>query len=83
LIRRPVTGLLYKPRMINDDECGAVGGMRIGRGNRSTRRLFAPVPLPPQIPHDLTWATASCCTLFINYDISDICNELRKREAAP
>jgi hypothetical protein len=22
----------------DDDECGAVGGMRIGRGNRSTRR---------------------------------------------
>jgi hypothetical protein len=27
------------------------------RGNRSTRRKPAPVPLwPPQIPHDLTWA---------------------------
>jgi hypothetical protein len=47
--------LLYQPRTI-DDECGAVGGMRIGRGNRSTRRKPAPVPLcPPQIPHDLTW----------------------------
>jgi hypothetical protein len=31
--------------------------MRIGRGNRSTRRKPAPVPLwPPQIPHYLTWA---------------------------
>jgi hypothetical protein len=48
-------GLLYQPRMI-DDDYGAVGGMRIGRGNRSTRRKPAPVPLcPPQIPHDLTW----------------------------
>jgi hypothetical protein len=48
-------GLLYQPRMI-DDECGAVGGMRIGRGNRSTRRKPAPLPLClPQIPHDLTW----------------------------
>jgi hypothetical protein len=48
-------GLLYQPRMI-DDDYGAVGGMRIGRGNRSTRRRPAPVPLsPPQIPHDLTW----------------------------
>jgi hypothetical protein len=28
--------------------------MRIGRGNRSTRRKPAPMPLcPPQIPHDL------------------------------
>jgi hypothetical protein len=39
-----------------DDECGVVGGMRIGRGNRSTRRKPALVPLClPQIPHDLTW----------------------------
>jgi hypothetical protein len=39
-----------------DDECGAVGGTIIGRGNRSTRRKLAPVPLcPPKIPHDLTW----------------------------
>jgi hypothetical protein len=56
LVRRPLTGLLYKPRAIGY-ECGAVGGMRIGRGNRSTPRKLAPVPLcPPQIPHDLTWA---------------------------
>jgi hypothetical protein len=48
-------GLLYQPRMI-DDECGIVRGMTIGRGNRSTRRKPAPVPLcPPQIPHELTW----------------------------
>jgi hypothetical protein len=46
-------GLLYQPRMIYDDY-GAVGGMKIGRGNRSTRRNPAPVSLcPPQIPHDL------------------------------
>jgi hypothetical protein len=48
------TGLLYQLRMI-DDKCGAVGGMRIGKGNRSTWRKLAPVPLcPPQIPHDQT-----------------------------
>jgi hypothetical protein len=36
---------------------GAVGGMRIGSGNRSTRREPLPVPLcSPQIPHDLIWA---------------------------
>jgi hypothetical protein len=47
-------GLLYQPRMI--DDYGAVGGMKIGRGNRITRRKPAPVPrCPPQIPHDLTW----------------------------
>jgi hypothetical protein len=49
---------LYQPRLIDDDddECGAVGGMIIGSGNRSTCRKPAPVPLcPPQMPHDLTW----------------------------
>jgi hypothetical protein len=45
------------------DEYGAVGGMRFSRGNQSTQRKSAPMPLyPPQIPHDLiwdqTWATA-------------------------
>jgi hypothetical protein len=36
--------------------CGAVGGMRIGKGNRSTRKKAAQIPLfPPQIPYDLTW----------------------------
>jgi hypothetical protein len=55
LVRRQLIGLLYQPRMI-DDECGAVGRMRIGKGNRSTRRKPASVPLyPPQIPHDLAW----------------------------
>jgi hypothetical protein len=32
------TGLLYQPRMIGDGVCGEIGGMKIGRGNRSTRR---------------------------------------------
>jgi hypothetical protein len=51
---RPLFGLLYQPWMI--DEYGAFGGIRIGRGNQSTQRKPAPVPLcPPQIPHDLTW----------------------------
>jgi hypothetical protein len=56
------TDLLYQSRMMDDDECGAVDRMT-GRGNRSTRRISAPVPLcSPQIPHglirDLTQATA-------------------------
>jgi hypothetical protein len=34
------------------DYDGEIGGMMIGRGNRSTRRKPAPVPLyPPQTPH--------------------------------
>jgi hypothetical protein len=44
---------LYQPRVIGDGDCGEIGRMKIGRGNRSTRRKPAPAPLfPPQIPHD-------------------------------
>jgi hypothetical protein len=51
------SGLLYKPQMIDDGDCGAIGGMKIGRGNRNTRRKPAAVPLcPPQIQHDQTRA---------------------------
>jgi hypothetical protein len=51
------SGLLYKPQMIDEDDCGAIGGMKIGRGNRSTWRKPAPAPLcSPQIPHDQTRA---------------------------
>jgi hypothetical protein len=32
------SGLLYKPQMIDEDDCGAIGGMKVGRGNRSTGR---------------------------------------------
>jgi hypothetical protein len=56
LVRRPLSDLLYQPRMI-DDDCGAVGGMRIGRGNRSTQRIPAQLPLCPiQILYDQIWA---------------------------
>jgi hypothetical protein len=52
-----ITYLLYQPRMMDDDECGAVGGLS-GMGNQSTWRKP-----PPQIPHDLTrariWAAAA------------------------
>jgi hypothetical protein len=57
------TGLLYQPQMIDDGDCGAIGGMKIGRGNRSTRRKPVPMPLCPlQIPHAQirarTWVAA-------------------------
>jgi hypothetical protein len=46
------SGLLYQPQMISDGDCVETGGMKIGRGNRSTRRKPAPVPLcPPQTTH--------------------------------
>jgi hypothetical protein len=47
------TGLLYQPQMIVDGDCGVIGGIKIGRGNRSTRRKLALASLClPQIPHD-------------------------------
>jgi hypothetical protein len=53
------SGLLYKPQIIDEENCGAIGGMKTGRRNRSTRRKPAPAPLrPPQIPHAQTWAAA-------------------------
>jgi hypothetical protein len=58
------TGLLYQPQMIDDCDCGAIGGMKIGKGNWSTRRKPAPVPLcPPQIPHDRTQARTRAATV--------------------
>jgi hypothetical protein len=51
------SGLFYQPHMIDEGDCGAIGGMKIGRGNRSARRKPARAPLcPPQIPHDQTRA---------------------------
>jgi hypothetical protein len=42
---------IVQPQMVDEDGCGAVGGMS-GRGNRSTLRKPAPVPHcpPPQLP---------------------------------
>jgi hypothetical protein len=56
LVLRPLFDLLYQPRMV-DGNCGAIGRISNGRGNRSTRRKPVPAPLlPSQIPHDLTRA---------------------------
>jgi hypothetical protein len=52
LVRRPLISLLYQPQMI-DYDCGAIGGMQIGRENRSTLRKSAPASFcRPTIPHD-------------------------------
>jgi hypothetical protein len=32
------TSLLHQPKMIDDGDCGEIGGMKISTGNRSTRR---------------------------------------------
>jgi hypothetical protein len=41
------TGLFYQPQpqMIDDGDCGAIGGMKVGRGSRSARREHIPAPL--------------------------------------
>jgi hypothetical protein len=62
LVWRPLCGLLYQPRMIDNDE---VSGMRIGRGNRTTQKNYTLVPLcPPQIPYDLTWARTRAAVVW-------------------
>jgi urease alpha subunit len=38
------------------NECGAIGGMRIDRGDRGMQRIIAQMTVcPPQILHNLTW----------------------------
>jgi hypothetical protein len=62
LVTAATTGLLYQPQMTDDGDCGANGGIKIDRGNRSTWRKPAPASLcPPQIPHDQTrvWTRAT------------------------
>jgi hypothetical protein len=34
------SGLLYKPQMIDKGDCGAIGGMKIGRGENLPQRHF-------------------------------------------
>jgi hypothetical protein len=52
-VRLSLLVLRSQPQMIGDGNCGEIGGMKIGRGNRSTRRKPVPAPLcPPQILHD-------------------------------
>jgi hypothetical protein len=47
-----------------DCEDAEFGGMKIGKGNRSTRRKPAPAPLcPPQIPPDQTQAQTWAATV--------------------
>jgi hypothetical protein len=54
LVLRPQFGLLYQPRMIDDGDCGAIGGM-IGRRNRNIRRKLAPVNHFAHHKSHMTW----------------------------
>jgi hypothetical protein len=46
-VLRPLLTYRTSPRMIGEGNCGEIGGMKIGRGNRSTLRKPAPAPLCP------------------------------------
>jgi hypothetical protein len=66
------SGLLCKPQMIDEDDCGAIGGMKIGRGNWSTRRKPAPAPLcPQQIPHDQTHTAFTYSSCYFQQQSND------------
>jgi hypothetical protein len=51
LVLRPLFGLLYQPQMI-DDACGAIDGMRIGRGTEVLGETYPSASLPTTNP---TW----------------------------
>jgi hypothetical protein len=84
-------GLLYQSRMIDDGDCGAICGMKIGRGNRSTRRKPAPLPLcPPQSPHELTRARTRAAavgnqrlTAKLRYGLGDKLGSAKIRNGYP
>jgi hypothetical protein len=58
------TGLLYQLRMTDDGDCGAISGMKIGRGKRSTRRKPTPVSFcTSKVPHDQTRARTRAAAL--------------------
>jgi hypothetical protein len=54
-----ISGILYKPQMRDEGDCGVISGIKIGRGTEVLgehlpQRYFG----PPQIPHDQTGAAA-------------------------
>jgi hypothetical protein len=54
--------------MIGEGDCGEIGGMKIGRGNRSTRRKPAPAPLcPRQISHEIFKIRILC--VFLDFPV--------------
>jgi hypothetical protein len=58
------TGLLYEPKMMDSGDCGAIGGIKIGRENRSTRREPNRTPLCPlEIPHGQIWDRTLAATV--------------------
>jgi hypothetical protein len=59
--------LIVPASAVDVNECGVVGGMRIGRGNGNTGRKSIPVTLClPQIPHELACARTPAAVLEMN-----------------
>jgi hypothetical protein len=56
LVTAATTGLLYQPQMIDDGDCGVIGGIKIGMGNRSTRKTYPSATLSTINP---TWPDPS------------------------
>jgi hypothetical protein len=51
--------------MVDNDECEEVGGMKIGKENRSTRRKPVPVQIClPQIPYGLNRVSTKCSDML-------------------
>jgi hypothetical protein len=53
--------------MIDEGDCGEIGGMKIGRGNRSTRRKPAPAPFCPELY--LNYATQQDASIHVKLKI--------------
>jgi hypothetical protein len=64
--------------VIDDDDYGAVSGMRIVGGNWSTLRKCASVQFSmPQIPHDLVWEAGLCHYSQRTWSVKDAFREIR------
>jgi hypothetical protein len=74
--------VVYQPQMVGEGDYGAIGGMKIGRGNRSTRKNPALVSFcPPQIPHyfilDRTLVAANNRLSYGTTTMQRLTNQLR------
>jgi hypothetical protein len=45
-----IFGLLYKPQMIDEDDCGAIGGIKIGRGTKYSEKTCSSATLSTTNP---------------------------------
>jgi hypothetical protein len=67
------TGLLYQLQMIDDGDCGAIGGMKIGRGKQSTRRKPASAPATNRPSYGAANGWINCLSIFIHLKFASKC----------